>query len=50
MQRLGLIDHRLQCNGICDELVVNNGFFLICGVVGPKMTATAEGQMFGESE
>src|SRR5271170_2681359 len=49
MQRLGLIDHRLQRNRVCDELVVNNGLFLICGVVGPKMTAAAEGQMFGES-
>jgi hypothetical protein len=32
MQRLGLIDHRLQRNRVCDELVVNNGLFLICGV------------------
>jgi hypothetical protein len=25
MQRLGLVDHRLQRDLVCDELVVNNG-------------------------
>ena len=49
MQRLSLIDHGLQRDRVRNEFIVNDGFLLICGVVGPKMTAAAKGQMLGES-
>jgi hypothetical protein len=45
VQRLGLIDHGLQRDRVRNEFIVNDGFLLICGVVGPKMTAAAKGQM-----
>jgi len=33
MQRLRLVDHVLQSQGICDQFVVSDGFFLVCRVV-----------------
>jgi len=48
MQRLGLINHGLQRDRVRHELVVDDGFLLVGGIVRSKQSVPAKGQVFGE--
>jgi len=49
MQRLGLIDDVLERDRVCDELVVDDGFLLVCRIVGSKKTLATKREKLRES-
>jgi hypothetical protein len=48
MQRLCLINHGLQCDRVCHQLIGDDDLLLVGGVVGSKQSVAAEPQVFSK--